>query len=835
MAFNEKINAPPISERSAILDNYSVQLSKRDEALDRREHLLKRRERELEQQLERCKQQGRELEVMRSTMYQEKTAFQLTADKRKEEFEQAEASHRAVAENLTGRMAIVNELLETSKKTAAELREKREELKQVTENLAQMHSALRTAKKTVGELRTKSEQALVRERKCAEIVVSLDERKTELDSLESKLSALETELTQRERSMADRLSDAEVVLPLKRVLPDLRKVVNDYSDFRQSLMGEGGTDSNPTPSDDPQTLEDEVRVLQKCFRDLRTHARAVAVRENSCAKKEDSLAERERSLATVESSISAREQTLRDAERNLSVRSKEVELQMKEAKAVLQRSEDNTRRVMQQEERLSNRESAVQEREALLKEKESHLTRQRKVSVAQEKSLERAGEAVKSHEAEVANDARKVQEMRLRLESLEGDISSREALLKTKEVELVVREAAVDVSNRRARHEITRNATRVTVRSADPEAAVEEAASQLAGRGSVPSLNMSEIIEDRPASEASDQHDKSSVAASEHNDVSGNQPANAVVDTQNPDSALLPSTVRKQLTFGFTPNNLEQDVPPNQAGLSNLENGSDHSEGSEAESERAAQQLHDELKAARGLWIEKVNRLDNVVASMSVDLMTTGTQLLPVIRNVREELQRIRAEAQEEPKDNQSPASAAFAVEQERHREWALSMTAQLNTIKEVQEGLLHAFNRVLPSNMAGRDRDPFFTRRPERNEYPQIEHLQTVRMEDSEGGNPNSKSRTHSTEENSTDELLRKLAPAKPRRKHRKGSRRRRLEATETSITDNSNEQKQFSVAVPGWHNLQRPLARLPLTPLGTSHELDELRKEFGLDPVSR
>eukprot|EP00171_Calliarthron_tuberculosum_P017741 IDg17741t1 len=177
----------------------------------------------------------------------------------------------------------------------------------------------------------------------------------------------------------------------------------------------------------------------------------------------------------------------------------------------------------------------------------------------------------------------------------------------------------------------------------------------------------------------------------------------APADDQAP--AILPSTVRKQLTFGFTPSAFESQRPSDQ--VQNpfnpaLVEASAEERNSEDSSEVAAEQLHGELKAARGLWIEKVKRLDTVVASMSVDLTTTGTQLLPVIRNVRSELKRIRDEALKEPEGKRSPASTAFVQEQERHRQWAKTMSAQLNTIKEVQAGLLHAFNRVLPNNSPG-------------------------------------------------------------------------------------------------------------------------------------
>lgn len=858
MALESHQFSPPDADRSTILENYSLQLCRRDEALDRRENMLKKREKELKQSIQRGKEQERELELLRTSMYEERALFQRTHSKRKEELEDAEGKQKAVNDDINGRVAKVTDLLQTSKKTAAELREKREELRRVNENIAHMHTTLRTAQETVDDLRKKSEQAEVRERKCVQIVMSLDRRQTELDELQTKLSALQEDVAHREQSVTQRVSEVQEVMPLKRILPGLRQVARDYCEFRQRLMREGDGAAGSTPVEEPQDSDEEARYLLSFFQDIRAHARALESRESSCAKQEDSLSEKERNLTNLEAALLARESVLKESERKLSLRAKEIDTQSKEAKLLAERAEETSKRVMIQEERLDARESTCKESEVLLKEKEAHFSRQRRLLVAQERSLKRAGEAVKSHEAAIMGEAIKFEELKLRLEGLDEDLRSREALMKTKEIEFSLREARLQQHNNRIRE------TRMTdslkdSSELDDEGSGNSKVSQVAASSSERIIDFSEPAitknvsrRDRPR--PTGVHDNSRVedtlqeAEKTENDdhkesrkvvksTRARAPrSTAVTETSvpadNQPTNVLPGTVRKQLTFGFTPSGLEPQRPSDQMQIPfnpPLAGATTEEGNSEESSEAAAEQLHGELKAARALWIEKVKRLDTVVASMSVDLTTTGTQLLPVIRNVRSELKRIRDEALREPEAKRSPASAAFVKERERHRQWAKTLSTQLSTIKEVQAGLLHAFNRVLPNSSPG---NVFFE--PEVSVAKPSRHLplQSLQLQESDTSSTKSNSGGESKDVATTEQLLKALTPVKTKRKSRKGSRRNESSGSEASVTE-SSRQPRFRVAIPSWNEYQ-PIPRIQPTLPSASEELAALLRELVPEPAN-
>lgn len=845
MSVGEADFTPGKSERSSILDSYSSQLAIRDQALDRRDYLLKKREKEVESKWEACKQEARELELIRSSIYHEKSAFRLASAKRDNDLKDAEKTQSSMENELSSRLEVVNELLETSKSTASELREKREELKRVNERLAYMHSTLRTAKKTVSDLTSKSEETLTRERKIAEAAAALDARERELKSIEGNLVVLESELWKRERSLSERLAEADAVLPLKRILPDLRKVAGEYRDFRRGVMRQGETSGVSDEDEPPQNVEDEARLLCAFFGDLRSFVRAVAARENACATKEELLSERTRSLAASEQSLSSRERSAREAERNVSTRLAEADLQTTEAKALLLRSEENTARVAEAERRLQVQETSLQERENLLHDKEAHLSRQRTLLEAQEKSLERAGEAVKKHEAAIDAEVSKIEEMRAKAEGAQNEIRARESAFKTKEVEISAREAAVNVATRRARLERPRGAVGCGRRLGDAGAdeGADEGATTEAVTAGVASGNLSDGGEEPTGvAHASEPAPPQVTTTIENVDAEASVHPDVVPKTQTTAASQLPATVRKQLTFGgHTPRNpLPTSLPP-QPVVPRSENASEAiSRASDAESDQAAGQLHEELRAARGIWIEKVNRLDSVVSSMSVDLTTTGAQLLPVIRGVRDELARIRSEAmQEGDEEEESHARAAFETERRRQREWGVVLSAQLNTINEVQAGLLHAFNRVLPNSRVQMDAESFYSERRRvrtttspQVELPVMERREALRLTETEADSANG-SRPGS-EESAAD--ARRAVPGakrKARRKHRKGLRQPGGHRAERSMTDDSNEQNAFALAVAGSKKFPYRPPRPPLMPLSDIDHLDAIRKELGLDPV--
>ncbi len=742
-------------ERAEALDDLSAQLARRDGALDRREALLSARENEARSIAARARQHERDLDAMRTALYAEQAAL---TQRRRE---------------LDARATVVRDLSATAKKTANQVAEKREELRALNENLATMYAALRNAQQSLVDVNNRAGKTAERENKCAQIVVALDERQRELDALQRELQRLQEEISRREESVAV----ASDILPLKDVLPELRSVASEYRSFRQRRAD--GDDNSPTPQP-PHGTAEEARYLIDFFRDIRAFSRSLEAREAAVAQLEQSLPEREKAVV-------AREKSLSEGESALELRRREVETQGVEVRAMLEITEENARRIAAAEERLDAREKKNREMDKRLSDRETHINRQRKLLAAQEKSLKRASEAVRSHEEGLAGDAKRVAEGRKRIEGLEQDIAAREALLRTKEIELSVREARTKRSNllhTKLKPEGSRNSRASVVELDDDESVgntthasdddneTESGLDISAERERKTDPHLTIRTKHRTSTRVLHETDNPGAAGPSRQNAESTGTGVVLSDTSGPiAAAAAPTTVRKQLTFGQTP------AP--------IRNPNDR--GSETSSEVAASQLHGELKAARAIWIEKVNRLDSVVASMSQDLTSTGTQLLPVIRGVRAELKRIRDEA-----SGNDDGIDSFDGERERHRAWARAMTAQLNTIKQVQAGLLHAFNRVLPqaSESSQHEIDLSTRSRP------------PLRLHQERGAV--SRSRRH-----------RKAVTMAPE--------------PEASVTSVSSAEKltTYKMQVPGWNNVD-PVPRSPRT---TAEELKALIREVGLD----
>lgn len=754
-------------ERAEALDDLSAQLARRDGALDRREALLSARENEARTITARARQHERDIESMRTTLYAEQATL---AQRRRE---------------LDARATVVRDLSATAKKTANQVADKREELRALNENLATMYSALRNAQQSLVDVNTRAGKTAERENKCAQIVIALDERQRDLDGLQRELHRLQEELSRREAAV----SVASDVLPLKDVLPGLRAVANEYRDFRQRRAN---GDDNSTLPQPPHGTAEEARYLTDFFRDIRGFARSLEAREASAARLEESLPEREKA-------VTAREKSLSESESALESRRREVETQAMEVRKMLEKTEENARRIASAEEKLDAREKKNREMEKRLSDRETHINRQRKLLAAQEKSLKRAGEAVRYHEEGVAGDAKRVAEGRKRIEALEHDIAAREALLRTKEIELSVREASTKRPNLVDTNMKTRGTSKPRVSSVqvndDDESVGHTSRASDDGTETESGLDMGDELRIdtqptvRPKHRTSarvvvDDSDNPDVEKS-HQNREASRSGVVLIDTSGPIAApaVVPSTVRKQLTFGQTP-----------AATTNL---NEHS--SETGSEMTAPQRHGELKAKRAACIDKANRLDAIVAMMLQNLSSTGNQLLPIIRGVQTELKRVRNEASEE----YGGISSADG-EKERQQAWDRTIAAQLYTIKQIQAGLLHAFNNM-----------------PEVSESSQHEihvvprNRQPLRLYQ-ERGAPRSR-------------RARKAIAMVPEPTASVSSVNTAVPDPATSVSSVSTAEKltTYKVQVPGWDDQET----IPRSPRAAADEIKALMREMGIE----
>jgi hypothetical protein len=122
------------------------------------------------------------------------------------------------------------------------------------------------------------------------------------------------------------------------------------------------------------------------------------------------------------------------------------------------------------------------------------------------------------------------------------------------------------------------------------------------------------------------------------------------------------------------------------------------------DSETAAEDMAVELVAARSIWTERVERLLGVLDAMMPTAGKHGVAAL--VDGVRRELSSVEVAAQStEYRGAQSGETAAIAFERERRMQlnWGLQLRSQLDTIREIQAGLLLAANRDNETSAADR------------------------------------------------------------------------------------------------------------------------------------
>lgn len=851
-------------ERTCILDDYSAQLARRDKALDTRESLIDRREKELQVSKQTISEQLREVESLKASLYAERAGF---------------ATQRSALVNdrkeIDSKASVIRHLIKTSKNTSLELDSKKHELRKCNENLAQMYAALKAAQESMDGLRKRENRTVERESKCTDIVIALDNRQKELDTLQNELHRLQNALSKREASVAHAIQ----VIPLKDCLPELKQVAREYAEFRARRADNTGQgDINMGMGETSNDPKEHARKLKDFFNDIRTFARSLEAREAATIRREDALNSREKSHAEAAELLAAREKTVAEKFREVESAQRKLDSDSHASKEMWEKSSENLRKITAMEEQLETRERACRDEEVRLADKLKNIERQVALINAQEKSIKRTGASLKGFEEALRRDARKVKEEKSEIARIEGDVEAREKLLKTKTMEIEVREARLkrvdifhsvsnttnindandsralnaDKGDTRNRHR-SRNKSRVNGndngnRASSKTMQADGRNSEASSSGSGSTAGNDQLGSDRANSDAAidiNIDDSVNINAVDVGSTKGGRNARISDTSDAAAEKSLPSqrTVRKQLTFGRTPN---VNVNVNE------------STSTSSSSEQAAEQLHGELRAARAVWIEKVNRLDSVVASMSQDLTSTGTQLLPVIETVRSELHRIRDEAssQNEQNNNTGGSGNKFTEEQARHRHWAHVMTTQLNTIKQVQTGLLHAFNRVLPPpneqeheqysaqtantpvyQPSSLPREPLQPRQTQaqegrgRNVNNTNNNSNTTRKNRA-ANRANSRESTNGSEEHQTLEKLLSVIDASNNRNRTQN----KPQSNSISVYSNQAATPQlpkYRMAPPlrgAWADIDR-VANITRTPRTTSEELAALRRELGLD----
>jgi hypothetical protein len=113
------------------------------------------------------------------------------------------------------------------------------------------------------------------------------------------------------------------------------------------------------------------------------------------------------------------------------------------------------------------------------------------------------------------------------------------------------------------------------------------------------------------------------------------------------------------------------------------------------ESETAAEELGGELLAARSIWAERVERLQGVLEAMMPTADEHGVAAL--VTSVRNELATVGLAVQctvDAGARLGETAAASFERERIVQLGWGIQLRAQLDTIREIQAGLLLAANR---------------------------------------------------------------------------------------------------------------------------------------------
>lgn len=738
MAEGDGVEVAP-GGRSAILDEYAGQVTKRAAALDARAAVLDERERALEKTLKECVARKERVDDLENAFRKEMSVFLGDFSKRQQKLSVAEDKQNRCMKVLRTRVAMARDLLVDIKSVSDELRCKRRELDSVLRELAAAEVALTAAKHERQELDTDSQRRRKEESRLDEERTALQRLSTRLENAESRTREREDALRERERDVSEQAAKLNVMRPLQGLVAPLKSLVIDYQEafssddrtrVRLPIQLVATTDNEQDYTSLGQSVLSIVQDLRSMARSCGVKQSEISERLRSAVEREKRVTQRERILLAREASVDEKEQCAAQAQAETGQR--RVEIESAWASAEESRKENEERDSL-----LRSREAKLRDREVALMRKESSMQQTLHEVSAKDKSVRRAHNAVIERERATDDTAVQLEDMRRKLEVLERDIKLREEILATREIEISAREGSCALRLGSAQRGAsgsqldTESRANSGQNNQNDELGINVRADDVSMHDVEPMEKEQELVDD--AVDAARLTATSGTSSSARGDGLGGRDRNGSLNASrvpaqpnSPTSLNVPrpadGTVRRHLAFEGT----QRRTRPRAASATRRDTKVDeppqgaphvpHTErGSDAESETSYEQRLEELITARSVFVERVARLEAVLSSMSSDLRATGAQVGPVLLRVHSELERIRSEVAVSTDAQQNAATepnVAVGVERNLHSKWAGILRRQLDTVRDVQAGLLIALNEEKESAQQRLATSPAIVRR---------------------------------------------------------------------------------------------------------------------------
>jgi hypothetical protein len=645
--------------RKSVLDAYADRISTRGSTLDARAETLRSGEDRLRESEARiCAREGRVAELERSLRL-EMAGFLENLQTRERQVSEMEVAcatalreARQTAAGAERERAALQTRIESAGEELAHVAVVRRELRSVRQALAAARVAQGDIEAGVATRRAEFER--------------LAHDRDEVDRLQRRLAAQEREGLRRERELSEEESQqAARERTLREMLSKVESLEASIAALRELVRREcarqRGREGMPFASlSEARVAAMESREIAHVAADLALYLSSEA---ESVRRGRDELVLRAAELASREGDVLQKESDLR---------AREIDVQG----------------TVEQAQRLSREAQGLMDRAAA----------EAAAAAAASSGVEHRGELIRAQEAALLDKQSDVGSRASEVRRLQAALKGEEVRIERSRVLLAAREAAVDREYREAgRRQAGADTTGAAATSSG-------AAPPAVGTGAEPSENgdsragaygASGIAQSPEAPRAG--HASRTGHPARPRDTPAAGPAGGGVQQAGSPLEGEAGAVRKRLTFqpGFP-------APPRDAAT-----GRDAATSAggapppfdpplrDDASEAAAEELVGELLAARSTWKDRVGRLEAVLHAMRPSAVQHG--VVSLVDGVRARLAEIRAGAEAEAVSSRAdePASELFAKERAVQLGWGEVLRSELDTIREIQTGLLLAADQA--------------------------------------------------------------------------------------------------------------------------------------------
>lgn len=715
-----------IENRKLVLDAYAGKVSSRDTALDARAAALHDEEVRLQEYESRILLHEQRVAGVERTLRLEMARFlENIAHRQQKLFEMEQEKNRILREARANAEIAVRQLKISD--------EKMKFVEEETIELARVSSELRTARKALSNARVAHADIEKRVQLKKAAMQKLASDRNSLARLEQRLRDVENTVSSRHRLLLAKEHEVEsretAISKQLAEVDEIRGAVESLQDFvcnarLCSLQSSSMSCHDSIGKGSAQNPQRIAAIASEAARDLSNQLKYLESLKLQLNSRSESLKRIEEDTRRREHDLRLRENAVEEAQRKAERLSREAETKL--ADAISKAAATANMRTL-----LDERESSLQSQELSLHEKEASLFRQQKElrtnreSLAiQERSVNRANELVVSREAAVSAKSDAVSLSEIEVCTRERDVQAREATCSSREAELrswgmalAQRENELRKSRETGLHQysvtndvvdpsgnqhspsmpsFTRNGGRgretvgrqetsqTTLNALDPSAADSDAMRHVADNRDGQQIQRSESMHEGPGSTGETVRKKLDFTQSRGSDSfmasTGEKPSATTEPTQGAMSAAergngLPSASNSRDT---------------QAQAITSMRARNTGAGDDA-SEVAAEELLDELVSARSVWRERIERLENVLLAITASAVEHG--VVSLVSTVENELRALKTAVKDFVPPRHRSAKQAFEAERQAHLSWGTTLRSQLDTIREVQAGLLLSVN----------------------------------------------------------------------------------------------------------------------------------------------